>query len=341
MNQSLLIIAKRQGQLGNRLFHFAHHLTFAIANQVGLINPCFTDYAEYFEGTHKSLLCHLQPFPDYLNSTLPGYFLSLFKNLMLKQAEQDPLCLGMPAEEFKNLAPAQLNALTSMQMRNNLHRFTLTLASMIENKHFANTNLFCVVREDHLNHKTLFDHPVFLDSLKLPQIILLDGWQFRDKVNFNNYLPEIKRYFSPIEPFRSNIFHFSQMLRSKGKLVVGLHMRRGDYRDFEKGKYFYEVADYALFLRELDKLLVGQDPVYLICSDEKFDHELFSGLNYQIARGHLIEDMYCLANSDLIIGPPSTFSGWAKFYGNIPLFEIEDKLFLKDLSWIKSKLENS
>ena len=34
--------------------------------------------------------------------------------------------------------------------------------------------------------------------------------------------------------------------------------------------------------------------------------------------------MYSLAECDYIVGPPSTFSTWASFYGNVPIYRITD-----------------
>ncbi|HAX17707.1 MAG TPA: hypothetical protein DCY00_03825 [Actinobacteria bacterium] len=37
------------------------------------------------------------------------------------------------------------------------------------------------------------------------------------------------------------------------------------------------------------------------------------------SQNHFIEDLYSLALCDYIFGPPSTFSMWASFYGEVPL----------------------
>ncbi|MBF0205364.1 MAG: hypothetical protein HQK53_00600 [Oligoflexia bacterium] len=39
-------------------------------------------------------------------------------------------------------------------------------------------------------------------------------------------------------------------------------------------------------------------------------------------RGNIIEDLYSIARGDLILGPPSTYSGWAAWYANIPLVNL-------------------
>ena len=39
--------------------------------------------------------------------------------------------------------------------------------------------------------------------------------------------------------------------------------------------------------------------------------------------GVAVLEMYALARCDLIVGPPSSFSGWASFMGNRPIFYLE------------------
>ena len=53
-----------------------------------------------------------------------------------------------------------------------------------------------------------------------------------------------------------------------------------------------------------------------------------------------IEDLYALSICDYILGPPSTFSMWASFYGGVPLRFIKhsnDKIFLREFSRIISQ----
>ena len=42
------------------------------------------------------------------------------------------------------------------------------------------------------------------------------------------------------------------------------------------------------------------------------------------AGGSELEDLYTLAACDLIVGPRSTYSGWASLYGDVPRYVIED-----------------
>jgi len=63
---------------------------------------------------------------------------------------------------------------------------------------------------------------------------------------------------------------------------------------------------------------------FLICSNTKQDEQLFKGLNYVMGNNHPLEDMYAFAQCDFLIGPPSTYTAWASFYGSAPLFILYD-----------------
>jgi hypothetical protein len=40
--------------------------------------------------------------------------------------------------------------------------------------------------------------------------------------------------------------------------------------------------------------------------------------------------MYVLAACDLILGPPSTFSIWASYYGQVPLMQLDSRDYLPE-----------
>jgi hypothetical protein len=59
---------------------------------------------------------------------------------------------------------------------------------------------------------------------------------------------------------------------------------------------------------------------YLICSDEQRPPSAFAPHCVTQGSGNAIEDLYALAGCDLLVGPPSTFSMWASFYSERPLY---------------------
>ncbi|MFN5837557.1 MAG: hypothetical protein ACK47J_12755, partial [Pseudanabaena sp.] len=51
----------------------------------------------------------------------------------------------------------------------------------------------------------------------------------------------------------------------------------------------------------------------------------FTKYNIRFGINGIIEDLYSMAKCDYLIGPPSTYSMWASFYGMVPLLHIYDK----------------
>jgi hypothetical protein len=79
-------------------------------------------------------------------------------------------------------------------------------------------------------------------------------------------------------------------------------------------------AAYRRLLVATQAIMPAQEIRFLVCSDEPIDAAAFAGLDVARGTGHLLEDMYALAGCDYLIGPPSTYTAWASFYGRVPLF---------------------
>ncbi|HYY56589.1 MAG TPA: hypothetical protein VE842_04600 [Pyrinomonadaceae bacterium] len=168
------------------------------------------------------------------------------------------------------------------------------------------------------------DHPEFLGSASRRGILFAQGWQFRDRTNFTKHAAAIRAYFEPLEVFQHNVSTVTARAREKCDLLVGVHIRHGDYKKFLGGKYFYEIEDYARLMERVERQHEGKRVGFLICSNARLRGADFSRFNFTFGTDHLIEDMYSLAKCDLILGPPSTYTMWAAFYGNVPLYMIED-----------------
>ncbi len=102
-------------------------------------------------------------------------------------------------------------------------------------------------------------------------------------------------------------------------ILVGTHIRHGDYRTFRGGSLFLETREYAAHMRQIVSLLAPARVKFLVCSNESQERSDFVGLDVCQGTGNIVEDLYCLAGCDHIVGAPSSFSGWAGFYGDRPV----------------------
>jgi hypothetical protein len=102
--------------------------------------------------------------------------------------------------------------------------------------------------------------------------------------------------------------------------LVGVHIRHGDYKQWAGGKYFYSASDYEGLMRRAVALLPGRRVGFLVCSNDTVDITAFGDLHVYSGSGHIVEDMYAFSLCDYVMGPPSTYTMWASFYGNVPLY---------------------
>lgn len=130
----------------------------------------------------------------------------------------------------------------------------------------------------------------------------------------------VREIFKPSKDIVSEIDSFFDTLSDKP--IIGVHMRRGDYKNWLDGKYYYSLEQYVKYISQLIKI-INKDVNVLLCSNEKIPIEFFHEFNsYLIPNTSAVKDLYALSKCDYIIGPPSTYSLWASFYGQTNLAHI-------------------
>lgn len=153
------------------------------------------------------------------------------------------------------------------------------------------------------------------------KIILTHGWKFCDRRSLLKHGNLIRDVFTPDASTLERVQDMIAICRGKGDVLVGVHVRRGDYKKWSGGMYYFSDQEYVDKMRQVCKCIdVGSDRVsFLVCSDEKLDKSNFADFSVTFGSGVLLEDLYSLASCDYLIGPPSTYSMWASFYGEVPL----------------------
>lgn len=173
------------------------------------------------------------------------------------------------------------------------------------------------------------------------KLCFVQGWLFRSDKLVVKHKPKIIDFFSPTQLFKNKITDFFNQNFSPNETIIAIHIRHGDYKTFENGKYYYSTEQYIGIIKKLALLFEKNNPHFLICSNEpiNFIGEDTKDILISIAPGHELLDMYCLAKCNYIAGPPSTYSMWASFYGNVPLYMIRD--LNKEISLNDFKIELS
>lgn len=147
------------------------------------------------------------------------------------------------------------------------------------------------------------------------KICCLDGWDHsHDQAFIFDHKEELVCLFNPPNNVRNYVNSFFE----NGTITIGLHIRRGDYKTYCKGIYYYDDIVWQKIMRDMKKQF-GDKVRFLICSNERVSFVLNNQLAFSIPDSNPIIDLFALSKCDYIVGPPSSFSQWASFIGGIPL----------------------
>lgn len=281
----MIFFSHKCGQLGNRLFAFAHLIANAAARNVTIGNLSFDEYARYFQTTRQDIWCRYPAVESALKSNGLRSWLFILNKVVLKLLRKTK-AFHSP---IHSIVVADLPE----------YRFG-------ENKYFE------------------LDSQPFQTVIKRKPVVFLFGRFFRDYYNFEKYQDVIRDFFRPTSEIQTNVCRFIEKAKRNADMVIGVHIRRGDYEQFAAGKYFYSQVEYCRKMEMLQASVPTKRMKFVICSNEPINLELFDGINFCIGPCHIVEDMYALSACDLIMGPPSTYTLWASFYGKKPLYQIKD-----------------
>ena len=162
-----------------------------------------------------------------------------------------------------------------------------------------------------------------IHKTKIPLIFFEGFIFFKYKLETENNLALIKNIFQPASQFDYEINKPIDLLTKDSSLLCGILIRQTDYRSWNNGKYFFTTLDYLQIIYKINSLLCNNKITFFIATDEIQDESLFEGINCYIRTGYPLENLYSLSKCDFLLGPPSSYIGWASYYGNRNLFTIE------------------
>ena len=160
----------------------------------------------------------------------------------------------------------------------------------------------------------------YLAQARSSRHLLMHGWQYRDKRNFSRHGNLLRQFFRPIRVHREAVEQVLATNRQSADVLVGIHIRRGDYAGWHGGAFLYSNATYVRAMHEVRALFPADTRVrFLLFSNEPIPAADFAALDTGRSTDHPVEDLYAMAGCDYIVGPLSTYSMWASFYGRVPL----------------------
>jgi len=204
------------------------------------------------------------------------------------------------------------NSYRTFQLKTNLLRYIVPKTSEYE-----------FIVPDITNKQNLND-PAYIDKAQ-KKTIYASGWFFYEGENLVKHASTIRSFFKPDEHTSKEIATCLNPIKEKHDILIGVHIRRGDYRTWKSGRYFYNNETYRYYMKSLEMQFneLGKSVAFVLCSNESISLDWFMDLNCFHAPGGMISDLYTLSECDYIFGPPSTYSMWASYYGNVPLKHLE------------------
>lgn len=152
--------------------------------------------------------------------------------------------------------------------------------------------------------------------------LMVEGWEVRYYDLFLKYKREIKQLFA----FDSAIeFHVDHLLANtrEGDVMLGVHIRRGDYRTWQGGRYYFGDDVYINYIKRFAEQQKGRVRVFICGNDPTLDRDKFcrelEGMDVSFPDGNPGEDLCLLSRCHYLIGAPSTFSLTASMYHDTPL----------------------
>lgn len=155
------------------------------------------------------------------------------------------------------------------------------------------------------------------------------GWSTRHEVKYiKQTKKELQHIYRPKKDITAKAEALINEMRQTSDIVVGMHIRRGDYATWHDGRFFYSLEDYHKFMIRIKELYKDKNVSFFISSNEDFETNQFVGCScrrFGKEPSGAILDLYTLSICDRIAGPFSSYSRWASFIGEVPLCFLENK----------------
>lgn len=278
---SILIVADSPGRLGNLLHSYFYLTAWSLHTGNAIYNPNFRTIAPHLSNPNSSTKLLFRPTVFPHNRSIP--FLS---NVTV---------------HFHAYTFLAVNYLARLA-----HRFRLTSIISL---------FFFYHQRDDTSVQDISGHPL---STSTEPITIYTGWLFKSDQLYTQYRDILFLFYLPscdVRHAATKLFLRASAEHSSST-VVAVHIRRGDYKTFNNGCYFYDLNVYKSAMSVICDHLRG-DVTFLIFSDEPLSLSSFADFQVVISNNKPIIDMYAMSLCAGLVGPPSTFSSFAmKMWGN-------------------------
>ena len=322
-NSPLVIFLPDQGQLTHRLARISNLLVHIMEHGGGMLCLNFFKYLKYFPAFSELLgIWYSENEPTYYKTQIQ----TILKGLI-------PFVADMGKSEIIKSFPAYEQCLTkdivteALRINNDEIRYMAFLFSQVlwqaQIGETKSPGVVVVEDRDDDIHRSLND-PFIKNIWDNTQVIFWCDQTYKASVEVvQKHLPKIKQLFAPEPIITQRAEKIIASAKARADIVIGIHIRLGDYRNWNDGKYAFSTGAYTNCMIQIEALFPGKKVLFIICSNELMDEEDFKPLTTTISPRDIMTDLTLLSLCDFIAGPPSGFTRWASLIGHVPYWQIE------------------
>ena len=199
-----------------------------------------------------------------------------------------------------------------------------------------------LVRNDYTRYakESIKNAPAAEQKMLQRRLYINNSWYIRDYQLVQKHRAVLSNVIAPyasvLEKVRKNFNIYRG--QNENTVLVGVHMRRGDYRTWQNGEFYFSDEQWNnLFLQMCEfPQFSNKHLKFIAFSNEEINRRKFSErLDIVISQGSVGEDLSALSLCDFIMGPPSTFSWIANYIGKNKYYVVynpERKITYHDFS---------
>lgn len=173
------------------------------------------------------------------------------------------------------------------------------------------------------------------ESRPKKRFTLVRAWNLCCPDLVSKYQKELREIFTPKPQFTESVQLEIVELRKKYDCLVGVHARRGDYKEYLGGIHFHNWCSYRKWISQAKDLIEqnGRKKVgFLLCSDDHADTSFFADLPvHLLEEKSVMSDIHALSLCDFNLGPPSSFGTWSSWFGKVPRLHLQKGLKIRSL----------
>ncbi|HZR22108.1 MAG TPA: hypothetical protein VFA59_00890 [Vicinamibacterales bacterium] len=285
MTRTTVIHTHGGGRFGNQLLLFGHLIALAASEgDLEIVHMPFWPYASLCAGTDTNPLC-IYPARRTIAQALPGV-----------------------VRTIAGVLPRRVERSLAYRVPRLLHRLNPQRS----------------IDLDYAPQTTDISAPAFLARLRSAPWMLLAGYDLRAWTAFDAESDRLRAFLRPLPRFWDAAARFVAPLRQRHDPLIGVHIRRTDYRVWRHGKFFFDDSQYVDWIEQM-RSRWGARTGFVLSADEIVDRTHFNPEYCHWSDGtvggpgHFLDGLAALGSCDVVAAVPSTFAAWASFFGEKPI----------------------